>query len=171
MTVAHGFLETEAQAAAELVQMLRDMGADDDEQLVADTVEGQCSFNEAVSHALAQYDALTALAVGATERAKQLRERAERIALRAEKVHDAIREAMMVAGMKTLSLPEATLSVKSTTPGVLITDEALIPADYWHEELLSRVDKKAIREALKGGKAVPGAVLANSKMSLAVRRA
>ena len=42
---------------------------------------------------------------------------------------------------------------------VVLTDEAVIPAEYKKEKLTISVDKAEIKKALKAGTSVPGAII------------
>jgi hypothetical protein len=59
------------------------------------------------------------------------------------------------------------LSVRTTPPSVVISDESLIPAQYKKTKM--EISRTAIREALQAGVEIPGAALSNGGASLSVR--
>ena len=74
---------------------------------------------------------------------------------------------MEQTGQKKVVLPEATISFRQTAPGVVITDETIIPDDYL--VTATRPDKKAIKAAIDAGENVDGATMGNAKMPISVR--
>jgi hypothetical protein len=75
---------------------------------------------------------------------------------------------MQSGEIKTVETPAGTITRKSVPPSVLIVDEAAIPADYWKPSD-PKLDKKAVGEALKAGREVPGAMMSNGGETLQVR--
>ena len=100
-------------------------------------------------------------------RMSQMADRMDRIRRRAERRRAIVRDAMFEAGVDKLAMPDFTASVRKNPPGVVVFDEALIPADY--VELRRHILRREIGEALKNGTPVEGAVLTNSSMTLSVR--
>ena len=66
---------------------------------------------------------------------------------------------MNTAELKRAELPEATLSVRSGQPKVLIINEQEIPDEYMR--IKKEPDKTRIKAALSGNQNVPGAALSN----------
>lgn len=73
-----------------------------------------------------------------------------------------------------MKLPTATLTLSTRAPGLIVTDEADIPAKYWVEQPrpAPKLDKKALTADLREENAapIPGATLDNGSFSLTVRR-
>jgi hypothetical protein len=98
---------------------------------------------------------------------KELRSRQELLDLRAGNMRRALISILDSAGLKTLPLSIATLSV---TRGrhVEIVDPELIP-DCFRRQPPWEPMKKEIGNALRGGQEVPGCALADSEPSLSIR--
>lgn len=144
----------------------------DDERTFVDTLDGVSSFPEAISAVLGSIDSDEAMIDGISRRIASLTERQQRYHARVASKRAAICAAMERANEKTLVLPEATLTVKVSTPHVVVTDESLIPDDFkvWPDAPPPRPDKLTIARALKDGHAVPGCVLGNGGSQLTIRR-
>jgi Gp157 protein len=64
-------------------------------------------------------------------------------------------------GISTIECPYFKLSIQDNPAAIQIVDEEAIP-DQFKEQLVTwRIDKTAIKEAIKAGKEVPGAELVN----------
>lgn len=64
-----------------------------------------------------------------------------------------------------IETPEATISVRKNPPSVQVIDESKVPPEYMKEtvKVTRTVDKTAVKDAIKGGEAVPGCALVHSK--------
>lgn len=163
-------LDEQAQAAADLLAMLRERDLDDDAELVTDTLEGGSSFLEVLDEALAEIDACAVIVDGCREAEGRLAKRRARAAARMEKVRSAIEQAMYRAGLKSETRPTGTLTLRETPPAPVIEDEALIPAEFWVPQD-PKLDKKALNAAAKSGADIPGVRMSNGGVSLTIRRA
>ena len=163
-------LEEQAEAAADLLALLRDRDMDDDAELVSDTIEGETGFMEALDQALDEIDRCAVIVDGCKEAEARLAKRRNRAAARSEKVRAAIEQAMYRAGLKSETRPTGTLTLRETAPAPVIEDEALIPSEYWVAQD-PKLDKKALNAAAKGGAEIPGVRMSNGGVSLTIRRA
>lgn len=158
----------EAQAVAALKESLRQVGADDDDALLLDSIEGETSLFEALDKLLLKITEDVAMAKGALDAAAALDARAERFGKRAEAHRALIEQALFIAELPKLERPTATLSLVNRPPKVEIAEEADIPAEFWKVGD-PKLDKKSLLAALKEGRAVPGACLSNAAPSLTIR--
>lgn len=156
-----------AEAAADLVAMIREK-AGDDEELIADSIEGETGLIEAIEAALDEIDHLEAVEAGCKEKAGQFTERARRAANRRDRIKAAIEQAMVRTDQKTLRLAAATLSLRDVKPAVIIEDEAAIPSQFWKPQP-PKLDKKALNEAAKEGE-IPGVGMSNGSVTISIRR-
>ena len=140
----------------------------DDEQALTDTLDGATDLADVCVRlwAWARDDEDRAMAGKA--RAAEISERAQRLADRAANKKAAVLAAMEAAGRQKIEAPEVTLSIAKKPQGVVITDETIIPLDYWKRRD-PVLDKMALKDALKNGQAVPGASLDNGGTRLNVR--
>ncbi len=129
---------------------------------------------------------------------KRLQEFGRRIAAARDRVEECVQRAIEVSGQERLEGNLCTFSLRACPPSVEVTDERAVPMEYKiatltvpaheMEELLgsvdidaresflrsvrkmdASVDKLAVKQAIKVGLEVPGAVLVSDKKSL-VRR-
>lgn len=144
-------------------------GEDLDERTLLDTLEGQTELHEAL---LAVHEHMLdneALADGISLQVEKMKARASRLKRTNETLRNVILMAMETAGIKTITGPLATLSVRDLPPAVTVTDEALIPSHFFVLQP-PKLDKTALKTAL-GTEDVPGAVLGNGGVSPTIRRA
>lgn len=160
-------LQIETEAAKSVVGSLRDILADDDE-LKADTIEGETNLHEALVSALNRMAEIEAHADGIAAAIKRFKQRSDRLEAQAERIRAAITLALEMAELARIELPIATISLRKTPPKVVITSEADIPSAFFKEPA-PVLDKKAILDALKASILVPGAELSNGGMSITVR--
>lgn len=164
-------LDSEAEAARLLLTEMQRAGYGDDDELLADTVEGETNFIEAVEQALAEMDERAALADAIEARIKAMQARRERVLASVERVRDAIATAVDASGVKLpLRLPSGTVSVRDSAPSVIVIDEAAIPERFFDVKTTRHLSKARLRDALRAGDDVDGATLENMRRVLAVRR-
>lgn len=159
----------EAEAVASLRESLRAVDPEDD-ALLMDTIEGETSLFEAIDALLLTIAESRGLESGARAAADALQNRAARFAKRAETARALIEQALTLADLEKLERPTGTLSLTRRAPKVEITEEADIPAEFWKPSD-PKLDKKALAEALKEGRSVPGACLSNAAPTLTIRTA
>ena len=94
--------------------------------------------------------------------------RLSRIEDRVEKKRATITSVMEKADLKKLEQPDFTASLRAVPPGLLVSDEKLIPEDYWKPQP-AKLDKRGLLAALNGGASVPGVGLGNGGTTLSVR--
>lgn len=163
-----GDLRRQSEAAMGLVAALR---ADDhDDETVQDMVEGETSLLEAIGRAIAEMDECDVQVAGIKAKEAEFSERRLRATRRIETLRGLIEQAMLVADIRTIKLPTATLTVKDVPPKPIVVDEAAIPARFWKtpDPVL---DKTALNAAIKDGEEVAGVTFSNGGTSLQIRRA
>lgn len=125
-------LSREIQAARLLIQQLKEVGADDDVQLVSDTIEGELSIQQAVEvvvRSIVEQDEV--LIEGINKVRAELENRKSAVESRIERKRTMILTAMQLADLKKIVTPHRTVSRKSVPAKLLITDESLIPGQYF----------------------------------------
>lgn len=163
-------LKTEAAAARMLVEFLADHGFKDED--ISISIESECNFVEAVSAAIRRIDELQALSDAAKALAATYTERASRLEDRKAALRDALTEALERSqAPMPLRLAEGTVSLKDTPPSAIVTDEALLPDEFWRTKFTKSVDLRSVTLSLREGVEVPGATLRNSRRTVSVRRA
>jgi Siphovirus Gp157 len=121
-------LKLEAQAHLPLAEALRRFGEDDDGIQCA--LESETDATEMLRETLRRTLESEAHAEALKETQRKLRERAERLSEAGQSGRRAIQAFMETIGLKTLRLPEATVSIGHGQPNVVITDEVLVPVSY-----------------------------------------
>jgi hypothetical protein len=150
--------------AAEHRQMVeRLMDTQDDAQAIADTIEAESYPLEVKAQNVAYaVRNLEAAATAIKDAEKQMADRRKSIENRAMHVKEYLKTCMEVAGVKKIDCPHFALTIKSNPPSVDVFEPALVPAEFMRqpEPPPPAIDKKAIAEAIKAGREVPGAMLA-----------
>lgn len=141
----------------------------DDSEAIRDTIEGETNLHDAIASVMDDIREDEILVAGIEAMSKTLDERKKRLEDRIGWRRAAIERAMAIGELQNLQLPDATISLKSTAKQLVITDEAQLPSQYWKAQDPT-LDKKALKDALKDGVDVPGAVLSNGSQTLSIRR-
>ena len=160
-------LTKEIAAAQALKQSLVALGAD--EETLRDTIEGGTSLHEMIAAVFRDLTECEIMENGLSSVIDQMIRRRDAVINRKERLRACIEHAMAVGEIKTLTLPEATITLKAVPPKLTIQEECDIPAEYW-VPVAPRLDKKALTSALKSGASVPGAALDNGGITLQIRR-
>ena len=155
--------------ARALIEALAAIGKDD-EETVELSIASETDLKEVCSWALGKIAEAEALEDGAKAAKAAAGIRAARFAARVERLRAALAEALGIAGMRGLVLPEATLSLMQLAPSVRVTDEEAVPEAYKRQVVTTTIDKRALGAALKAGTYVPGATLSNATATLVIRR-
>lgn len=162
----------QAEAAKRLVSSLRIQGVDGDDELVADTIEGQTDLREAIEAALAEIDECEIHIIGLKAKEDEFHTRRGRLEERVERIRAMIEQAMLTSEQTSMRLSGATVSINKRLPGLIVNNEADIPTRFWveQERPAPKLDKKALTEALRNGESIAGATLDNGSFSLSLRR-
>jgi Siphovirus Gp157 len=163
-------LHQETVKAKLLADALREAGFADDEDLLADTIEGETNAMEALS-ALLRWIALRTAHQEALKAAEgEFAARRTRMAESVQSARSAISRFMDETGLAKIERPEATLSMRDGPQGVVYADDFAperLPEEFQRVSIAA--DKAAIKAALAIGQTIPGATLSNSPRVLAIR--
>lgn len=139
-----------------------------DEETLLDTLEGITELHEMIAAVVrARMDDLT-LVAALKSRIGDMQDRLSRIEHRAETMKDVVVSVMDRAGIKKIAEADFTLTLRPTNPPLEITNEGLIPDEFWKCQS-PRLDRAGLIGALKDGNSVPGAVLGNGGLTISVR--
>jgi hypothetical protein len=161
-------LNLQAGRFAELRRRLVEADPDIDDQTLFDTLEGATDLQEAIAVVVRSALNDEALAKALRARIEDMRQRLNRIELTAEAKREAALNAMERADLIKLMAPDFTVSIRINPPSLVVISEAEIPQEFWVPQP-PKLNKKGLLDAINSGWAVPGAVLSNSKISLAIR--
>ncbi len=145
-------------------QRLHDADADMDLPALPDAAEQARDAVLAVARAAREADALADMA---RKMAQDTTARAKRFETRAEQLRGLLLAGMDALKERKIEAPDLTLSMRPGTPGVIVTDEAALPEEYWR--IKRDVDKAALRDALKQGVIISGAELTNGMPGVQIR--
>ena len=139
-----------------------------DEETLLDTLEGMTELHEMIAAVVrARLDDLT-LVAALKSRISDMQERLSRIGHRADVMKDVVVTVMDRAGINKISEADFTLTLRPISPPLKITNEGLIPEEFWRPQS-PRLDKRELINVLKEGNSVPGAVLGNGGLTISVR--
>jgi hypothetical protein len=140
---------------------------EDDDALVADMLEAETELLVFLGALVNRMNEATAYAAGLDYLISSLVARRERFNGREEAIRALVFKMMTWAEVRKIELPQATLSIRTGQPKVIITDEAALPD---HLVRVKREPAKTlIRELIDQGVDVPGAQLSNAEPFLSVR--
>jgi hypothetical protein len=155
------------QIAAEyrhITDVLMDSGAD--EQTLTDTLEGEAWPLElkAQNYGFVIRN-LESLAASIKDAEKQMADRRKGIEKRAAALVERLKTGLEIAGVQKLDTPHFALTIKKNPPSVEVWDEKQIPAEFMRTPEpppppVAVPDKTAIKQFIKDGGEVPGALLA-----------
>lgn len=160
-------LEQQAKAVAALVEILRSNGLDGDDDLRADSIEGETGFFEAIDAAICEIEDCEITVAGCKDREAAIARRRNRAEARIDRLRAAIEQAMIIADEWSLRRPTKTLSLKRTPPTLVVDDESKLPAAFFVPQP-PKLDRAALKDAAKTGN-VPGAHMTNGGVSLQIR--
>ena len=138
-----------------------------DEEALLLSLESETSAIEQCESFVKRIKELEAHANSCVDYVKELKARQDLLELRAERMRAALIRILETAGIKSLPLSIATLSVRYV-PHVNIVERDLVPEQYrrypqWEPQ------KQLIGTALKAGQHVPGCTLSNPSPTLTIR--
>jgi len=139
-----------------------------DEETLHDTLEGLSTLPEMLAAVIRSYLDDLSLAAALGMRLGDMQERLGRFEARAEKKRALVTQVMERADLRKLQEPDFTVSLRAVPPGLVVSNEAEIPGDYWKVQP-AKLDKRGLLAALQLGQAVPGANLGNGGTTISVR--
>lgn len=138
----------------------------DDEDLRADTFEGETDLHNILAKLVSMSLDAGAMAEAIKARGDELAERRKRFTNKEASIRGLIQSVMERADLPKVQLLEATLSIRQIAPSPVVADADLLPETCVKIE--RKPDMAAIKEAIKEGE-VPGVVMSNGKASLTIR--
>lgn len=141
----------------------------EDETLRADMISGSTDAAKILSRVVNRMQEAEAMVSAITKRKNDLDARAARFDRQADAMRALAFRIMNAAQVRKMPLPEATLSISTRGPALMISDATQIPPEFTVTKTEVKPDREKIKEALKAGQEVPGAYLTNGSEVLAVR--
>ncbi len=141
---------------------------DIDEETLADTLEGLTNLNEMLGAVVRSHLDDMSIVDALKSRVVDMQDRFSRISKRAEKKRELVTSVMEQADLKKLTEADFTVSLRSTSAPLVVTEEGSVPEPYWRPQA-PKLDRQGLIAALKSGEQISGAVLGNPKMTIAIR--
>ena len=152
-----------------LRQQLAERFPDADEETLRDTLEGMTDLTDMLAELIRSLLEDQALVTGLKQRMADMRERYTRLEDRIEKKRDLACTTMDRASLKKITESDFTLSLRAGRPGMNITDESVIPGEFWIPQE-PKLDRNKLRLALAAGEpGIFGAALTNAPPTISVR--
>lgn len=139
-----------------------------DEQTLADTVEGLTNLHEIVIAVIRSALNDEALIKGLNCRIADLQRRLDRLQDRASKRRQIAKDAMVDLGLKKITAPDFSASIRDGIPALTVIDEDAVPSIYWQPGE-PRLKRQQLASELKDGAEIPGVTLSNPEPVLSVR--
>ncbi len=139
-----------------------------DEETLADTVEGLTDLHEIIAAVMRSALDDEALVGALKDRIGTMRERLERLEMRATSRREIVRDVMAKSEIKKVTAPEFTISIRAGAPSLIVHDESSIPVQYWVPRD-PRLDRLAVISELKQGNQIEGCQLSLPQPILCVR--
>jgi len=141
---------------------------DIDEETLADTLEGLTNLNEMLGAVVRSHLDDMAMVDALKSRVAHMQDRLSRISKRAEKKREIVTSVMEQANLKRLAEAEFTVSLRTSSAPLVVTEEGAIPEPFWKPQS-PKLDRQGLIATLKSGGHVPGAILGNPRMAIAIR--
>ena len=164
-------LAQSARIAAELRARLAEAyGLDADDEVIDDTVAGECDLPEQIARLVRDVARAEAHAEGLAGLIKAEQARKARLEAKAEKLRSLIAWGLSEGGYRKMELPEATLTLSKGKPALIVDDVPLSQVAPEFKRVTESLDKAAIRAALADGGQLEFARLGNAAPTLTIRR-
>lgn len=163
-------LSVALRAHQALVESVKAAYPEETEESLADSIDSIAELDQAIVAVLRQAIEREMLGAALAERIKEMQTRKKRLEDGAATLRHAVLETMLAVRWKRLPVPppDLTVTVGDGTPKLLITDESALPFDL--VEIATKPNRAAIKEALKAGREVAGAMFGNAEPHLIVSR-
>ncbi len=141
---------------------------DADDETLADTLEGLTELTEMIGHVTRSYLDDRAMGQALRARIEEMQTRLRRFDHAADAKRRILTTVMTRAEIPQLREADFTLSLRSMPPGLVLHDEAQVPRQFFTPQP-PKLDRRAVLDALKTGRSIPGATLSSGGTSLTVR--
>jgi hypothetical protein len=157
MTIALYTIAAEHRAMVEAL-----INSQDDAQAIADTIDAESYTLEVKAQQVAYAPRILEAEADAIEAAaKEMLARAKSKRNRADAIREYLKTCLEVAGVSKIECPHFAITIQKNPPSVDVFEPSLVPAEFMRQAAPPppTIDKTAIKEAIKAGREVPGAML------------
>ncbi len=141
---------------------------DADDETLRDTLEGLTDLREMIVTVARSQQEDRVLALALRTRVEEMQERLKRFDHRVERKRDLLATVMERAEIGKIAECDLTISLRQSSPPLVIADEDAIGEAYWKPQP-PKLDRRKLLDDLKSGADVPGACLGNGGQSISVR--
>lgn len=143
----------------------------EDEILRADMINGETDILGVVSELIEKTANASAMQEALAIRQKEISARKSRFATQEEALRRLVSQIMETANLKSLKLPEATLSMTYRQPRLIVTDETLLDEQFKIIVTTLKPNMDALKEEhAKSGITPRGTTLTNGSSTLTIRK-
>jgi hypothetical protein len=161
-------LRTEVSQYLILADQFKALYEDIDDETLHDTLEGISELPELIK-AIVRSSLEDEVLIGALkQRVEDMQARLSRLKDRFERKRELASWAMTNAEINKILTEDFTLSLRQGSPRLDVVDQDRVPAEYLIAQP-PRLDRSGLISALKRGDVIPGALLINGDMHIAVR--
>lgn len=148
---------------------IHELLSSDDAELIKDNLDSmQLAFNDKAESLIKFTQNIESDIEQVDNMIKQLQARKKALKNKADSFREYVRYNMESSGIDKISCPLFTMTLKKASPVVEIVDQDLIPDEFITVEVVQKVDKMKLKNALKQGD-VAGAKLSESKRPLQIK--
>ena len=151
-----------------LRQQLEEKFPDIDDETLLDTLEGITNLHEMIAEVVRSRQDDLAFVAAVKARMSDMQERLARLDQRATTKKEIVASVLERAGIKKITEADFTLSLRSTSPPLVVIEEKQIPEEFWKPQP-PKLDRQGLLSALKDGLDVPGVALGNGGVTISVR--
>lgn len=142
---------------------LLDMAEQLDQDTFKDTLESiQESIEDKVENTAKLIKSIEADVTAIKAEEKRLKERRQALETKVDSIKGYLKDQLELAGIDKVKRPLITVSIQNNPPSVNITDVNKIPYTFMIQQE-PKLDKKAILQAIKDGKEIPGAEITQTR--------
>jgi hypothetical protein len=151
-----------------LADQLKALYQDIDDETLLDTLEGVSDLPELIQGLIRSSLEDEVLISALKQRVEDMQARLSRLKDRFERKRELASWAMANAEILKMQTADFTLSLRQGPPRLDVLDQDKVPAEYLVPQPL-RLDRSGLIGALKRGDVIPGAILIEGQMHVAVR--
>ena len=155
----------------ELTGALADLSSMDmDDEAVKTTLECvQGDFNDKAVAIIKLSENLNADTSAIDAEIERLKARKQVILNKQKGLRDYLLHNMEAAGITKIECPLFTASLRKGVESVEIKNESLLPDEFVSVEVVTKPDKKAIKQAIQSGQEVPGASIKSGATTIVIK--
>jgi hypothetical protein len=155
----------------ELTGALADLSSMDmDDEAVKNTLECiQGDFNDKAVAIIKLSENLNADTTAIDAEIERLKARKQVILNKQKGLRDYLLHNMEAAGITKIECPLFTASLRKGIESVEIENESLLPDEFVSAEVVTKPDKKAIKQAIQSGQSVPGASIKRGAATIVIK--